>query len=133
VAGLFVVLVLVDVVVHFILVDFRKSPAPSDRYSGTIRADQARAAQSPFPKLQVSPAVDLAKFRTEEAAALDNYGWVDKDKGIVRIPIDRAMDLVLQRGLPARQPGQPGKAGPSTFDLQQQRPNSPQPEIGGRP
>jgi hypothetical protein len=83
--------------------------------------------------LQVSPPDDLAKFRAEEAAALNSYGWVDQDKGIVRMPIDRAMDLVLQRGLPARQPSERGKTGPSTYELQQQRPNSPQPEVGGKP
>ena len=34
---------------------------------------------------------------------LDSYGWVDKNAGIVRIPIDEAMKLTLQRGLPTRQ------------------------------
>jgi hypothetical protein len=34
---------------------------------------------------------------------LDNYGWVDKNAGIVRIPIDEAIRLTLQRGLPTRQ------------------------------
>jgi len=33
---------------------------------------------------------------------LDSYGWIDQDNGIVRIPIDRAIDVTVQRGLPAR-------------------------------
>ena len=33
---------------------------------------------------------------------LDSYGWVDKNAGVVRIPIDEAMKLTLERGLPAR-------------------------------
>src|SRR5579875_1217650 len=37
---------------------------------------------------------------------LNSYGWVDRKAGIVRIPIDQAMDLLLQKGLPVRQPGQ---------------------------
>jgi hypothetical protein len=39
---------------------------------------------------------------------LSSYGWVDREAGIVRIPIDRAMDLLAERGLPAR-------AGPDPF------------------
>ncbi|HEV2330417.1 MAG TPA: hypothetical protein VGY56_16670 [Verrucomicrobiae bacterium] len=36
---------------------------------------------------------------------LNSYGWVDRSNGIVRIPIDRAMDLLMQRGLPTRTNG----------------------------
>ena len=53
----------------------------------------------PSPRLQVFPAQDLKDFRAQEAARLNSYGLVDKDKGIVHIPIDRAMDLIAQRGL----------------------------------
>jgi hypothetical protein len=31
------------------------------------------------------------------------YGWIDRNGGVVRLPIDRAMDLVLERGLPQQQ------------------------------
>ena len=56
----------------------------------------------PRPQLQKTPIPDLGTMRAEEDAVLNNYGWVDKQKGVVRIPIDRAMDLVLKKGLPAR-------------------------------
>ncbi len=56
----------------------------------------------PEPHLQVSPSRDLQKLRASEDAALSSYGWVDQKAGIVRLPIDRAMDLVVQRGLPTR-------------------------------
>ncbi|MBZ5553399.1 MAG: hypothetical protein LAO21_11810 [Acidobacteriia bacterium] len=56
----------------------------------------------PSPQLQVSPGADLREFRAAEDAKLDGYGWVDRQNGIVWIPIDRAMDLVTQRGLPVR-------------------------------
>jgi hypothetical protein len=42
---------------------------------------------------------------------LDSYGWQDQSNGIVHIPIDRAMDLVVQRGLPARTNGVSGTDG----------------------
>jgi hypothetical protein len=56
----------------------------------------------PEPRLQVHPKADLEKYRESEIQILTTYGWVDKQNGVVRIPIDRAMDLLLERGLPAR-------------------------------
>jgi hypothetical protein len=57
------------------------------------------------PMLQVRPRDELKQLRADEEAILTSYGWVDSSAGIVRIPIDRAMQLVLQRGLPTRTPG----------------------------
>lgn len=56
----------------------------------------------PSPRLQVTPSADMESMRAAEDNLLHSYGWVDKDSGVVRIPIDRAMDLLLQRGFPAR-------------------------------
>ena len=41
----------------------------------------------------------------EEEKTLYSYGWVDEKAGTVRIPIERAMDLLVQRGLPVRPQG----------------------------
>jgi hypothetical protein len=70
-------------------------------------------AQPPEPRLQAAPATDLARIRAEEEALLHRYEWIDPKSGLVRIPIDRAMELVATRGLPTRpQPsGEKGKAG----------------------
>lgn len=57
----------------------------------------------PAPRLQTQPREDLKNLRAEEQRQLDSYGWVDASRGTVRIPIDRAMQLVLEQGLPARQ------------------------------
>jgi hypothetical protein len=57
----------------------------------------------PQPQLQTTPALDLKAIRDAEDRMLATYGWVDREKGIVRIPIERAIDLLAQRGLPARQ------------------------------
>ena len=56
----------------------------------------------PSPRLQVNPREDLRELRAGEDAVLNNYGWVDKDNGIARIPISEAMKLTVQRGLPGR-------------------------------
>ena len=57
----------------------------------------------PEPRLQTTPREDLRDLRAGEDAVLDSYAWVDKNAGIVRIPIDEAIRLTLQRGLPTRQ------------------------------
>jgi hypothetical protein len=60
----------------------------------------------PEPRLQVHPGVELKAMREEEDALLGSYGWVDRQAGIVRIPIDQAMTLLVRRGLPSsRQTG----------------------------
>lgn len=53
----------------------------------------------PEPRLQANPRRDLEAMRAEEEAVLGTYGWVDRERGIVRMPIDRAMEIVVQRGL----------------------------------
>ena len=56
----------------------------------------------PEPRLQTDPRGDLRDLRTHEDTVLSTYGWVDKAAGVVRIPIDEAMRITAQRGLPAR-------------------------------
>jgi hypothetical protein len=49
------------------------------------------------PALQASPDTDLARLRGAADRRLDSYGWVDRDKGIMHIPIDEAMRLHAER------------------------------------
>ena len=56
----------------------------------------------PEPRLQVAPAQELQQLRAEEDAILHSYGWVDQAAGIVRMPIERSIELLVERGLPAR-------------------------------
>jgi hypothetical protein len=58
------------------------------------------AGAFPQPRVQVQPGLDLGKLRANENARLDSYGWIDREAGVAHIPIDRAMQLVLERGLP---------------------------------
>ncbi len=60
----------------------------------------------PGPRLQIAPAKDLDDVRAAEDSVLYNYGWVVRDAGVVRIPIERAIELVVQRGLPVRSAGE---------------------------
>lgn len=56
----------------------------------------------PEPRLPPLPQLDLYDYLTAQRKELDSYSWVDKQKGVVRIPIARAMQLLLKQGLPAR-------------------------------
>jgi hypothetical protein len=76
----------------------------------------------PTPRLQGDDGnQDTADLHAREDLLLDNYSWIDRSKGTVRIPIDRAMELIAQRGLPvAQQPQQsePLMAGDSAITVQ---------------
>ena len=60
-----------------------------------------------YPLLQENPVkgdkhIDIQKFRMEEDQRVNSPAWRDKQKGIVRIPVDRAIDMLLEKGLPTR-------------------------------
>ncbi len=76
----------------------------------------------PPPREQVSPQADLQTFRAQKEAELNSYGWINRKAGVVRIPIDRAMDLILRQGLPVAAGSNENQTGPSSLQLQQQRP-----------
>lgn len=52
----------------------------------------------PAPQLQTDDAADLKTFMSRQRSQLDAYGWVDRDHGVIRIPIDRGMEMVAARG-----------------------------------
>lgn len=58
--------------------------------------------QPPEPRLQVVPGQDFKEMRAAEEAVLKSYGWADREARVVRIPIDRAIELLVERGLPVR-------------------------------
>jgi hypothetical protein len=59
----------------------------------------------PQPRLEENERLQLRPFIEDQDRKLATYDWVDKDAGTVRIPIDRAMELIVQRGLPVRPEG----------------------------
>ena len=66
----------------------------------------------PEPRLQQYPADEIYDFRATEGRRLTGYGYVDREAGVVHIPIEDAMRLVVERGLPAREEA-PGAAEPT--------------------
>jgi hypothetical protein len=56
----------------------------------------------PAPRIEEHPAIDIQQLHAREEQTLSTYGWVDKSKGVVRIPLQRAMELQMERGFPTR-------------------------------
>jgi hypothetical protein len=56
----------------------------------------------PAPRLQVEPRAELHAYCEQQDKLLNTYGWADEHNGVVRIPVDRAIELTLQQGLPSR-------------------------------
>ena len=54
----------------------------------------------PEPRLERNERIEINDFRLKEEQTLNSYGWVDQKAGVVRVPIERAMQLVAERGLP---------------------------------
>jgi hypothetical protein len=54
----------------------------------------------PAPRLQVAPRSEMQQIREQQQRTLSSYGWIDRERGLVRIPIDVAKRLTLERGLP---------------------------------
>ncbi|HET9240136.1 MAG TPA: hypothetical protein VFO10_22930 [Oligoflexus sp.] len=72
---------------HFILEDLNRDKA--------TRIVQ-QVEQFPKPRLQYRPREDLQDYRSQQIKELTSYGWIDKNQGTVRIPIDEAMDRYLK-------------------------------------
>ena len=87
--------VITSLLIHFKAAEHSRQETPVPRLA------QEREA-TPGPRLQVDANKDLRQMRAGEEAALNSYAWVDKDAGIVRIPIQRAMEILAKQGLPAR-------------------------------
>lgn len=98
-AALLVTVVFVLVLIQVVLTGFRiratrHDPPPSPLAEANVRH------LPPEPRLQPDPVRDMVTLRAAEDVALTTYGWVDRGAGVGRIPIARAMDLVIERGLP---------------------------------
>ena len=87
--------VITSLLIHFKAAEHSRQETPVPRLA------QEREV-TPGPRLQVDANKDLRQMRAGEEAVLNSYGWVDKSSGSVRIPIERAMEILAKKGLPAR-------------------------------
>lgn len=110
--------ILIHLAVAGLFVLFKKEHPSPEAPSRIAMQPKPLAA---VPRLQVNPVEDLEQFRRAEETKLDSYGWVDKQAGIVRIPIKRAMQLIAERGLPARCPGSQNGSGKTPEQMRQEK------------
>lgn len=77
-------------------------PGSLSEVAPTVVQNEGALKAPPQPRLQATPPIDLRDMRAAEDKLLQHYSWVDREKGVVRLPIDRAMDTLAARGLPSR-------------------------------
>ena len=128
-AGIFAFLVGLAIsgfVIHVILVGMYRyldnydkthqpPPSPMSRQTSTdLRQPTPQDANKfPLPRLEVNERAEIYGKRMQEEETLNTYGWVDQKTGVAHIPIERAMDLIVQQGLPTGPTGasvRPGAA-----------------------
>ena len=100
-----VVLIVVAVLIHgavwVLYRQFEKTASRPAMVEFPLAAGALRRLP-PGPRLQVDPRDDLLNMRRNEEEVLQSYGWIDRNTGTVRIPIEQAMKLTADRGLPTR-------------------------------
>jgi hypothetical protein len=98
-AGLALAVVIVGIVVYGVFRYLDSHPATA------VQANPMATEESqipPAPRIEEHPAIEIQQLHAQESSILSTYGWMDKKAGVVRIPVDRAMDLQLERGFPTR-------------------------------
>ncbi len=113
-------LAVAGVIIHFALMglynvlnNYQKShqppqnPLAATTYSATRELTPRDILKFPEPRLEVNERTELNGFRSDEEQKLNTYGWVDQEAGVIHIPIEQAMQIVAQRGLPVRPPNVP--------------------------
>lgn len=84
------------VVVHFLLTGVARFLETETRQPGSRRPPAAVPAA--FRSLERARGEEAERVREEGRALLGTYGWVDREAGIARIPIGRAMEILVERG-----------------------------------
>ena len=107
------------VIIHLCLIGYGALLGAHDKSFGRVyQIRPKQVPQYPAPALQVKPQVDLQTYRARAEHDLNSYGWIDQAHGVVKIPIERAMNLLLARGLPVRPAVQES---PTELNMQEQK------------
>src|SRR5262245_4883317 len=83
----------------------KEAPPPAPLATGVRLPPEPRLQGAPGSAS--SPTQDIRRFREQEDQMLDSYGWIDRQNGVIRIPIEQAKKLIEQRGLPVTSPNAP--------------------------
>ena len=77
-----------------------QNPLVTDTSSDTRVVPPSEITKFPEPRLEQNERLEIKDFRLTEEKTLNSYGWVDEQSGVAHIPIERAMEIIAQRGLP---------------------------------
>jgi hypothetical protein len=127
VGGLVLLTMLVCLGIIWVTMDSLSKRRPMERSQalGIISAPNLQPLERfPMPNLQVVPHDELVALTARGEQELRSYGWLDRTNRVVRIPIDRAMDLVSEHGLPRFTTNAPARRGPSSVELIRERSQS---------
>jgi hypothetical protein len=94
--GLALMIALVLPLMGWIFWQFEAAARRADPIPNPLAGDQV----PPAPRLQAEPAAELASLRREEYQRLSSYGWIDPQQRVVRVPVERAIEILAERGLP---------------------------------
>lgn len=111
VLALAVFTVLFTAAAHFVFMGLAEREKAASAPPSPLAAQYA-AKEPPEPRLQLEPKTDLDVLHAAEDKVLRGWGWVNKDAGTVHVPVKRAMEMLLAKGLPARQGQVPLKMSP---------------------
>jgi hypothetical protein len=107
--GAVLILIFIFMLLVFFLVggltSYRAAVEPTPLPLIDIRPTPPAPRLQPNPIDQLTAEEELLKFKAEQEYILNSYGWVNESAGIVRIPIDRAMQLLAEDASPADEPG----------------------------
>ena len=116
--GFLIGLAVTVIIIHLVILGFIRTyayfePKPLARTTAVTEESNKPStdplAKFPTPRLQSDEAGDMNKYREAVEQQLNSSGWVDEKAGVAHIPVERALDIVAQRGLPARQQAAPGQ------------------------
>lgn len=85
-------LVLVSSLVVWLVLSSQSEPAPAPRFSETTEKPD-------WPVLQQKPAEDLEVYKRAMSERMKSSGWVNREEGIVHMPVEQAMKQIVERGL----------------------------------
>ena len=94
--GLFAMIGIVLAILAGVLQRFEAKAERADPPQSPVAGTQT----PPSPRLQVEPEADMARLRHDDQQVLTTYGWIDRQKQTVRIPVERAIAILADRGFP---------------------------------
>ena len=109
--------------------DSPRAPLAAPPSQPAIEGGRMVGGPAAVPSLLVNEPMNLQKFRADEEHKLTTYGWVDQNAGVVRLPIDRAKELLLERGLPVREGAPVAEAKHEAPKADAAKPAAPKPGV----